>query len=59
MHDIDEQWVLRPVALGMCRYESLLDGTLSLDDIEMMNEYATVDQENQNRANKAMRPRDG
>jgi len=55
MHDIDEQWVLRPVALGMCRYESLLDGTLSLDDIE----YATVDQENQNRANEAMRPRDG
>jgi hypothetical protein len=42
-------WLLRPVRLGMCRYESLLDGTLSLDDIADMNEALDVVDENQHR----------
>lgn len=29
-------FLLRPVRAGMCRYESLKDGTLSLEDIAVM-----------------------
>lgn len=31
----------------MCRYESLLDGTLSLYDIALMNDYLDVKEHNQ------------
>lgn len=30
-------FILRPVHAGMCRYESLKDGTLTLEDILIMN----------------------
>lgn len=43
----DEDWLLRPVLSGMCRYESLKDGTLSLDDVSRMNEALDVQAENQ------------
>lgn len=43
----EEDWLLRPVIHGLCRYESLLDGTLSLDDVSRMNEALDVMQENQ------------
>jgi len=33
---------MRPVAAGMCRYESLKDGTLSLLDFAIMNDYLDV-----------------
>jgi len=42
-------WLLRPVRMGMCKYESLLDGTLDLDHIADMNEALDVADENQHR----------
>lgn len=44
---------MRPVLAGMCRYESLKDGTLDLDDIAEMNEALEIRDENTRRANKA------
>ena len=40
---------------GMCKYESLLDGTLSIDDIALMNDALDVKQENEERYAEAMR----
>ena len=40
-------WVLRPVLHNCCRYESLLDGTLTLVDIAIMNEALDVRAYNQ------------
>lgn len=48
-----DEWLLRPVARGMCKYESLLDGTLSLADIHIMNDYLDVVEENDRRYNEA------
>lgn len=42
-------WVLRPVAKGMCKYESLKDGTLDLADIALMNDMIDLETENNNR----------
>jgi hypothetical protein len=39
-------WLLRPVTKGMCRYESLKDGTLDLADLALMNEALDVLGEN-------------
>ena len=44
-----EDWLLRPVVNGMCRYESLKDGTLSLADIALMNDVLDVRDENERR----------
>ncbi len=44
-----EDWVMRPVLEGLCKYESLLDGTLDLADIARMNEAIDVRDENANR----------
>lgn len=43
----EEDWLLRPVLAGMCRFESLIDGTLTLEDISLMNEALDVQQENE------------
>lgn len=43
----EEDWVMRPVVHGLCKYESLTDGTLSLDDVSRMNEALDVMEENQ------------
>lgn len=40
---------MRPVLRQMCRYESLLDGSISLFDIARMNEAIDVDEENRAR----------
>jgi len=40
-------WLLRPVGRAMCRYESLLDGTLDIEDIARMNDYLDVQDENE------------
>lgn len=48
-----DEWLLRPVARGMCKYESLLDGTLGLVDIAIMNDYLDVSEENDRRYNEA------
>jgi hypothetical protein len=42
-------WVMRPVVNGLCKYESLKDGTLMLEDIARMNEALDVRDENQAR----------
>ena len=42
-----EDWMLRPVMAGMCRYESLKDGTLSLADIALMNDALNVKMDNE------------
>lgn len=49
-----EDWLLRPVMRGMCRYESLIDGTLTLADVALMNEAIEVETENKYRIQKAM-----
>lgn len=46
--------MLRPIKAGMCKYESMLDGTLSIYDLLMMNDYLNVCQENEIRAHEAM-----
>jgi len=45
----EEDWLLRPVLRGMCKYESLLDGRLGLLDISRMNEALDVEAENNRR----------
>lgn len=48
-----EDWVMRPVIEGMCKYESLKDCTLDLEDIARMNAALDVKFENENRRAKA------
>lgn len=48
-----EDWLMRPVGEGMCRYESLIDCTLNLEDIARMNDWIDVKIENENRFRKA------
>lgn len=50
----EEDWVMRPVLEGLCKYESLIDGTINLADISRMNEALDVQAENQARYNEAM-----
>ena len=40
----------------LCRYESLLDGTLDLADIDTLNEVLDVREENDRRIRDATRP---
>jgi Family of unknown function (DUF6889) len=51
----DEDWVMRPALEGICRYESLVDGTLDLGDVARMNEALDVRNENQARVEEAMK----
>jgi len=53
----EEDTLLRPVINGMCKFESLKDGTLDLEDIATMNEALDVTHENDRRARKAMEPK--
>lgn len=46
-------WLYAPVLAGMCRAESLKDGTLDLADIAEMNDMLAIRAENQFRANEA------
>ncbi|WP_394357860.1 DUF6889 family protein [Metapseudomonas otitidis] len=39
---------------GLCRYESLLDGTLDLADVALMNDALLVRAENQARMRSAL-----
>jgi hypothetical protein len=48
-----EDYLLRPVLHGMCRYESLNDGTVSLADVARMNDALDVKFENEARAHDA------
>ena len=52
----EEDWLLRPVLRGLCKYESLIDGSLDLLDIVKLNEAIDVESENQRRIqSKAVR----
>lgn len=46
-------WLLRPVIAGMCRYESLVDGTLTMVDISIMNDALDVRADNEYLADEA------
>lgn len=48
-------FLMRPVLRGMCRYESLKDGTLDLCDLAEMNDAITATDENAYRASEAAR----
>lgn len=38
-----EDWLLRPVLRGLCKYESLLNGAINIVDIAKMNEALDVE----------------
>lgn len=40
-------WLLRPVIAGMCKYESLIDGTLTMVDVAIMNDALDVRADNE------------
>ena len=44
-----EGFLLRPVMNQLCRYESIIDGTLDLVDIAILNEALDAQEENQRR----------
>jgi hypothetical protein len=48
---------MRPVLRKVCRYESLIDGTLGLDDVALLNDALDVQDENERRALEAQRDR--
>lgn len=50
-----EDWLLAPVIAGMCKYESLLDGTLGLHDVALMNDALAVRADNMARAEELAR----
>lgn len=37
-----EDWLLRPAMEKICQYESLIDGTLSLEDVALLNDALDV-----------------
>jgi len=47
-----EDWLFRPVIRGMLKAESLIDGSVDLEFIALLNEAIDVEQENQYRARK-------
>lgn len=48
---------MRPVLAGLCRLESLKDGTLDLADVQLMNDALDVRAENERRiAERTPRP---
>ena len=49
----NEDWLYRPVVEGLCKYESLKDGSLSLEDVAKMNDALDVKYENESRYRKA------
>lgn len=44
-----------PVLEGMCKFESIVDGTLDLNDFAAMNDALAVRNENASRAREAAR----
>lgn len=50
-------WIMQPVMSGMCKFESLKDGTLDLADVALMNDALAARDENQRRVQDAMKAR--
>lgn len=46
---------MRPVLQGMCLYSELIDGTLDLVDVALMNEALDCDEVNQGRLSEAVK----
>ncbi len=44
---------MRPILRGLCKYESLKDGTLTLGDFVIMNQALDVQDENERRYREA------
>jgi hypothetical protein len=42
-----EDWLMQPVLAGLCKYESLTDGSVSLEDLQMMHDALDVKHENE------------
>lgn len=48
-----EDFLMRPVLNGLCKYESLINGALDLSDIALMNRALDVKEENEFRYQEA------
>ena len=48
---------MQPVVEGLCKYESLIDGSIGLVDVARMNDAISVRNENQRRMEEAARRR--
>ena len=55
----DEDWIMRPVLAGCCKYESLLSTDYDLEDFSRMNAALDVKEENERRRQEAKERRDG
>lgn len=55
----DEDFIMRPIRAGMCRYESAIDGTLNLGDFARMNDAMNVFEENERRIDEKQNKPDG
>lgn len=51
----EEDWLMRPVLRGLIRAESLLDGSIDLEFIALLNEALDVETENRLRLEKALK----
>lgn len=49
---------MAPALAGVCRYESLIDGTLGLEDVALMNDAMAVQAENEAEARRRARGED-
>ena len=54
-----EDWILRPVFRGLLKGESLVDGTVDLEYVALLNEALDVEAENLLRRKKAMENTNG
>lgn len=45
---------MRPVLAKICKFESLLDGSLSIEHIALMNDALDIQAENDRRINEAL-----
>lgn len=50
----DLDYIMKPVLRGICKYESMIDGTLSLYDVALMNAAIDVLDENTMRYREAL-----
>ena len=48
-----EDWLMSPIIKGLCRFESLVDGKLTLADFALMNDALDVVEENDRRYSEA------
>ncbi|WP_186211688.1 DUF6889 family protein [Burkholderia gladioli] len=54
-----EDWLLAPVHAEMCKYESLINGVLGLEDIALMNDSLAVRADNDAAWRRIQEQRDG